>query len=105
MALANRPYFAFGGSALVRRRIQTPFGAKVLSVVKSEGKVVLGASPPARRRRAGGRHSVHLRHRKRCRLRSGAVLRAGRDVGGQGWDQRVWADRAELLPREAGAGR
>jgi len=29
--------------------MQTPFDAKVLSVVKSEGEVVLGASPPARR--------------------------------------------------------
>src|SRR5438067_1456642 len=44
-----------GGSALVRRRIQTPSDATVLSVVQPEGEVVLGASPPARRlrRRAG----------------------------------------------------
>jgi len=54
MAFVDRPYFVSGGSALGRRRIQTPFGAKVLSVVKSEGKVVLGASPPARRWRAVG---------------------------------------------------
>jgi hypothetical protein len=53
LAATERPYLVSGGSALVRRRIQTPFGAKVLSVVKSEGKVVIGASPPARRRRAG----------------------------------------------------
>ena len=33
---------------LVRRRIQTPSDAKVLSVVQPEGEVVLGASPPAR---------------------------------------------------------
>src|SRR5829696_3434306 len=38
-----------GGSALVRRRIQTPSDATVLSVVQPEGEVVLGASPPARR--------------------------------------------------------
>ncbi len=37
-----------GGSALVRRRIQTPSDAKVLSVVQPEEEVVLGASPPAR---------------------------------------------------------
>src|SRR5437588_4847903 len=37
-----------GGPALVRRRIQTPSGATVLSVVQPEGEVVLGASPPAR---------------------------------------------------------
>ena len=40
---------AGGGSALVRRRIQTPSDAKVLSVVQPEEEVVLGASPPARR--------------------------------------------------------
>src|SRR5437588_13078176 len=40
-----------GGSALVRRRIQTPSDATVLSVVQPEGEVVLGASPPARHRR------------------------------------------------------
>ena len=39
---------AGGGSALVRRRIQTPSDAKVLSVVQPEEEVVLGASPPAR---------------------------------------------------------
>jgi hypothetical protein len=33
---------------LVRRRIQTPSDATVLSVVQPEGEVVLGASPPAR---------------------------------------------------------
>ena len=33
---------------LVRRRIQTPSGAKVRSAVQPEGEVVLGASPPAR---------------------------------------------------------
>ena len=38
-----------GGSALVRRRIQTPSDATVLSVVQPEGEVVLGASPLARR--------------------------------------------------------
>src|SRR5438552_17198636 len=38
-----------GGPALVRRRIQTPSDATVLSVVQPEGEVVLGASPPARR--------------------------------------------------------
>src|SRR6266545_5785204 len=45
-----------GGSALVRRRIQTPSVATVLSVVQPEGEVVLGASPPARRfaKRSGG---------------------------------------------------
>src|SRR5829696_4957076 len=45
-----------GGSALVRRRIQTPSDATVLSVVQPEGEVVLGASPPARHLwwRAGG---------------------------------------------------
>jgi hypothetical protein len=42
-------YSADGGSALVRRRIQTPFGATVRSAVQLEGEVVLGASPPARR--------------------------------------------------------
>jgi len=36
---------------LVRRRIQTPSDATVLSVVQPEGEVVLGASPPARRLR------------------------------------------------------
>ena len=41
-----------GGSALVRRRIQTPSDATVLSVVQPEGEVVLGASPPARRAHA-----------------------------------------------------
>src|SRR6266545_539033 len=57
----RRPYpfviLRYGGSALVRRRIQTPSDATVLSVVQPEGEVVLGASPPARclRRRAGGR--------------------------------------------------
>ena len=39
---------------LVRRRIQTPSVATVLSVVQPEGEVVLGASPPARRFAAGG---------------------------------------------------
>jgi hypothetical protein len=39
---------AGGGSVLVRRRIQTPSDAKVLSVVQPEEEVVLGASPPAR---------------------------------------------------------
>ena len=34
---------------LVPRRIQTPSGATVRSVVQLEGEVVLGASPPARR--------------------------------------------------------
>ncbi|MGZ8707843.1 MAG: hypothetical protein ACXW0R_10730 [Gaiellaceae bacterium] len=34
---------------LVRRRIQTPSDAMVLSVVQPEEEVVLGASPPARR--------------------------------------------------------
>src|SRR6266542_3743360 len=45
-----------GGSALVRRRIQTPSVATVLSVFQPEGEVVLGASPPARRfaKRSGG---------------------------------------------------
>src|SRR5437870_7545632 len=38
-----------GGSVLVRRRIQPPSDATVLSVVQPEGEVVLGASPPARR--------------------------------------------------------
>src|SRR6185437_8634962 len=37
-----------GGAALVRRRIQTPSDATVLSVVQPEGEVVLGASPLAR---------------------------------------------------------
>src|SRR5205807_1136426 len=37
-----------GGSALVRRWIQTPSAGSVLSVVQPEGEVVLGASPPAR---------------------------------------------------------
>src|SRR4249919_917453 len=57
-----RPFSPFvilrnGGSALVRRRIQTPSDATVLSVVQPEGEVVLGASPLARRlrRRARGR--------------------------------------------------
>src|SRR6266508_5633917 len=54
-------YSERGGSALVRRRIQTPSGAKVLSVVQPEGEVVLGASPPARR----------LRRRARGRIRPG----------------------------------
>ncbi len=36
-----------GGFALVRRRIQTPFGAGT-GARHAEGKVVLGASPPAR---------------------------------------------------------
>ena len=36
-----------GGSALVRRRIQTPSVATVSGVVVPEGRVVLGASPPA----------------------------------------------------------
>ena len=39
-----------GGSALVRRRIQTPSVATVLGCGKPEGRVVLGASPPARLR-------------------------------------------------------
>src|SRR6266508_3099353 len=50
-------YSERGGSALVRRRIQTPSDAKVLSVVQPEGDVVLGASPPARRFAAGRRVS------------------------------------------------
>ena len=37
-----------GGSALIRRWIQTPSAGPVLSAVKPEGEVVLGASPPAR---------------------------------------------------------
>src|SRR5256885_15137052 len=41
-------YSPGGGSALVRRRIQTPSDAKVLSVVQPEEEAVLGASPPAR---------------------------------------------------------
>jgi hypothetical protein len=40
---------SYGGSVLVRRRIQTPSVAKVRSAVQLEGEVVLGASPPARR--------------------------------------------------------
>src|SRR5207244_5910785 len=68
-----------GGPALVRRRIQTPSDATVLSVVQPEGEVVLGASPPARRfaqqsggpfgRDTGGRRSrpaVDGRQRRHC---------------------------------------
>jgi len=36
-----------GGSVLVRRRIQTPSDATVLSVVQPGEEVVLGASLPA----------------------------------------------------------
>src|SRR6266508_1081750 len=77
-------YSERGGSALVRRRIQTPSDAKVLSVVQPEGEVVLGASPPARPRSGGpegvtaGRQSRPAscgRHRKRCL--SGPPLRGG----------------------------
>jgi len=49
--LALEPTFvilAASGSALVRCRIQTPSGAQVQSAVKSEGEIVLGASPPTR---------------------------------------------------------
>src|SRR6266540_3803119 len=74
----RRPYpfviLRYGGSALVRRRIQTPSDATVLSVVQPEGEVVLGASPPARRKaagRSGGRRptgqspaGLYGRHRK-----------------------------------------
>ncbi len=42
-------YSACGGSAFVRRRIQTPSDATVLNAVQPEEEVVLGASPPARR--------------------------------------------------------
>src|SRR6266508_2769874 len=78
-------YSERGGSALVRRRIQTPSDAKVLSVVQPEGEVVLGASPPARRFAAGrplhpparrqSRPASYGRHRKRCL--SGPPLRGG----------------------------
>jgi hypothetical protein len=73
-----------GGSALVRRRIQTPSDATVLSVVQPEGEVVLGASPLARRLRRRARRAETVagqspstfygRHRKRCRR--GPPLRA-----------------------------
>src|SRR5207245_2241227 len=43
-------YSESGGSALVRRRIQTPSDATVLRVVPPGGGGVLGASPPARPR-------------------------------------------------------
>src|SRR2546421_5519675 len=78
----RRPFVILrnGGSALVRRRIQTPSDATVLSVVQPEGEVVLGASPPARRnlrskvQRAGradtgsrqSREPFYGRQRKRC---------------------------------------
>src|SRR5436309_14165399 len=42
-------YSEGGGSAFVRRRIQTPSDATVLNVVQPEREVVLGASSPARR--------------------------------------------------------
>src|SRR5213078_4848773 len=70
-------YSEGGGSALVRRRIQTPSDATVLSVVQPEGEVVLGASPPARHLRwradraetlgRRSRPSSYSRHRERCR--------------------------------------
>src|SRR5437764_15395317 len=48
-----------GGFALVRLWIQTPSVAKVRSATIAEGEVVLGASPPARPRRAGGPTRPH----------------------------------------------
>src|SRR3990172_7041482 len=49
--LALEPTFvilASTASPLLRCRIQTPSGAQVQSAVKSEGEIVLGASPPTR---------------------------------------------------------
>src|SRR6478672_11020240 len=57
-----------GGSALVRRRIQTPSDATVLSVVQPEGEVVLGASPLARLLGGGPEGDIGRgRQCKRCR--------------------------------------
>jgi hypothetical protein len=75
---------------LVRRRIQTPSDATVLSVVQPEGEVVLGASPPARHRR----------------WRAGRVQTAGRQsppASNVGSASAADAARRRLVPGRSGA--
>ena len=64
-------YSEGGGSAFVRRRIQTPSDATVLNVVQPEREVVLGASSPARRFFAGGRRGLAGAPAKPARLLEG----------------------------------
>src|SRR5205823_3723377 len=78
-----------GGSALVRRRIQTPSDATVLSVVQPEGKVVLGASPPARRARSA---------RRAVRAEDGRAGKPARPLNGD------IASDVDAAPRLPGAG-
>ena len=67
---------------LVRRRIQTPSDAAVLSVVQPEEEVVLGASPPARR------SSSEIRRASRAMMISDDFVPGGErglaDAGGAG---------------------
>src|SRR5436190_11735477 len=77
-------YSKYGGSVLVRRRIQTPSDATVLSVVQPEGEVVLGGSPPARRllararkRRAGGGSTARPANRRASLVGSGVSAAPG----------------------------
>src|SRR5918992_1343520 len=78
-----------GGSVLVRRRIQTPSVASVLSVVQPEGEVVLGASPPARLlwRRAGGdgTAAAEVPPRPPSAIASDAAAPRRYEVGGGHW--------------------
>src|SRR5438094_10230288 len=91
-------YSEGGGSALVRRRIQTPSDAKVLSVVQPEEEVVLGASPPARPlEESGSEPTPASRHRPRLIYLDSAH---GQDARGDQW---LRSDRQELLSRAARA--
>ena len=96
-----------GGSALVRRRIQTPSAVAVLSAANRRGEVVLGASPPARMLRSAQLADL----RTGCRARCGhyecrcerARLAAEHEMGDETWQdpgrhQRLRAHRAQLLP-------
>ena len=100
---SDASYFVRGGSALVRRWIQTPSAGTVLSAVQPEGKVVLGASPPARR--------LLLRiTTEGCRRARRLDSRQDNELGGHhGEDprrhQRLRPHRAQLLPRAPAAGR
>src|SRR6266498_1470393 len=115
-AAGNRAYLTFGacccirgdfviltrgGSALVRRRIQTPSGATVLSVVQPEGEVVLGASPPARpcAQRSGG----PVGQKSADSTPSGPPLRAAQRRGRSGRSRPI--RRGPPPSRSAAAGR
>src|SRR5581483_8385009 len=119
-----------GGSALVRRRIQTPSVATVSGVVQGPGgssselpgppACFLNSSPRLRFAalfwlEGGGSHRARSLRGRAAPVTPGAakgVVRLARNASerafngeDQGGDQRLRADRAELLPRGARARR